>query len=57
MSIVNLIIFLGILAFALLTSNYLVGLGFIFVLMVLEIVEHGMAHSMFLVMCELIFVD
>lgn len=56
MSIVNLIIFLGILAFALLTSNYLVGLGFIFVLMVLEIVEHGMAHSMFLVMCELIFV-
>ena len=56
MSIANLIIFLGILAFALLTSNYLVGLGLIFVLMVLEIVEHGMVHSMFLVMCELTFV-
>lgn len=56
MSIVNFIIFLGILAFALLTSNYLVGLRFIFVLMVLEIAEHGMAHSMFLVMCELTFV-
>ena len=56
MSIANLIIFQGILAFALLTSNYLVGLGSIFVLMVLEIVEHGMAHSMFLVMCELTFV-
>lgn len=56
MSIVNLIIFLVIMAFALLTSNYLVGLAFIFVLMVLEIVEHGMAHSMFLAMCELAFV-
>ena len=56
MSIVNLFIFLGILAFALLTSSYLTGLILVFALMVLEIVEHGMTHSMFLVMCELTFV-
>lgn len=53
MSIINLIIFFGILMFALLTSSYLAGLILVLVLSVWEIVEYGMAHSMFLLMCEL----
>ena len=56
MSIINLTIFLGIVIFALITSRYLTGLILVFVLSILEIVEHGMTHSMFLVMCELTFV-
>lgn len=56
MSIVNLIMFLGVLAFAVFSSNYLAGLVLVLILMTLEIFEHGMAHSMFLVMCELTFV-
>ena len=53
MSIINLAIFLGILMFALMTSSYLAGLILVFALSILEIVEYGMTHFMFLLMCEL----
>ena len=53
MSIINLAIFLGIVIFALMTSSYLAGLILIFALSILEIVEYGMTHFMFLLMCEL----
>lgn len=55
MSIINFCIFLGILMFALLTSSYLVGLILVFALSIWEIIEYGMTHSMFLLMCELTF--
>ena len=53
MSIINLAIFLGIVIFALMTSSYLAGLILVFALSILEIVEYGMTHFMFLLMCEL----
>ena len=53
MPIINLAIFLGIVIFALMTSSYLAGLILVFALSFLEIVEYGMRHSMFLLMCEL----
>lgn len=53
MSIINLAIFVGIVAFALMTSSYLSGLVLVFALSILEIVEYGMTHFMFLLMCEL----
>ena len=53
MSIINLAIFLGIVTFALMTSSYLAGLILVFALSILEIVEYGMTHFMFLLMCEL----
>lgn len=52
---INFFIFLGILIFVSLTSSYLAGLILVFVLSIWEIVEHGMAHSMFLLVCELTF--
>ena len=55
MSIINLAIFLGIVIFALMTSSYLAGLILVFALSILEIVEYGMTHFMFLLMCELTF--
>ena len=54
MSIINLAIFLGIVIFTLMTSSYLAGLILVFALSILEIVEYGMSHFMFLLMCELI---
>lgn len=53
MSIINLAIFVGIVIFALMTSSYLAGLILVFALSILEIVEYGMTHFMFLLMCEL----
>ena len=53
MSIINLSIFLGIVIFALMTSSYLAGLILVFALSILEVVEYGMTHFMFLLMCEL----
>lgn len=53
MSIINLAIFLGIVIFAFMTSSYLTGLILVFALSILEIVEYGMTHFMFLLMCEL----
>ena len=53
MSIINLAIFVGIVMFALMTSSYLAGLILVFALSILEIVEYGMTHFMFLLMCEL----
>ena len=53
MSIINLTIFLGIVIFALITSSYLAGIILVFALSILEIVEYGMTHFMFLLMCEL----
>ena len=53
MPIINLAIFLGIVIFALMTSSYLAGLILVFALSILEIVEFGMTHFMFLLMCEL----
>ena len=53
MPIINLAIFLGIVIFAFMTSSYLAGLILVFALSILEIVEYGMTHSMFLLMCEL----
>ena len=38
------------------TSSYLAGLILVFALSILEIVEYGMTHFMFLLMCELTFV-
>lgn len=56
MSIINLAIFLGIVIFALITSSYLAGIILVFALSILEIVEYGMTHFMFLLMCELTLV-
>ena len=53
MSIINLAIFMGIVIFALATSSYLAGLILVFALSIMEIVEYGMTHFMFLLMCEL----
>ena len=56
MSIINLAIFLGIVIFALMTSSYLAGIILVFALSILEIVEYGVTHFMFLLMCELTLV-
>ena len=56
MSIINLAIFLGIVIFALITSSYLAGIILVFALSILEIVEYGMTHFMFLLMCKLTLV-
>ena len=56
MSFINLAIFLGIVIFALMTSSYLAGLILVFALSIVEIVEYGMTHFMFLLMCELTLV-
>ena len=52
----NLIIFLGIASFTMLTSSYLVGMVSIFFLSILEIIQHGMSHFGFLIICELTIV-
>jgi len=53
MSIINVLVYLGILIFSSMTSRYAVGLILVFALSILEIAEYGMSHFMFLLLCEL----
>lgn len=52
--IINIVLVLGLLAFSWFSKRYVVSLLFLAGVMILEVVEHGMGNSWFLVLCEVI---